>query len=98
MMLVFLQLLLRQREHLFAHQRWHRDLNPLRAWPLVSTNVAAWQGFPLTKRPRDALSGPLLGFAIARRSPIRGIAQHAPNRGPLPPALACPCCNLPFIQ
>src|SRR6516225_11942041 len=54
MMLVLLQLLLRQREHLFAHQRGHRDLNPLRARPLVSTHVAAWQRFPLTKGTRDA--------------------------------------------
>src|SRR5215510_6348575 len=98
MMFVLLQLLLRQREHLFAHQRWHRDLNPLRARPLVSTNVAARQGFPLTKGPRDALPRPLLGLAVARGSPIRGIAQHAPNRGSLPTALTCPCCNLLFIQ
>jgi hypothetical protein len=97
-MLILFQLLLRQRERLFAHQRWHRDLNPLRAWPLVSTNVVARLNFPLTERTRDALPGPLLGLAVARRSPIRGIAQHAPNRGPLPAALARPCCNLPFIQ
>src|ERR1019366_3843967 len=41
MMFVLLQLLLCQREHLFAHQRRHRDLNPLRTGPLMTTNVAA---------------------------------------------------------
>jgi hypothetical protein len=47
-MLDLFELLLRQREHLFAHQRAHRDLNPLRARPLVSNHVAAWRRFPLT--------------------------------------------------
>jgi len=97
-MFVLLQLLLHQREHLFAHQHWYRDLNPLRAQPLVPANVAAGQDFPLTKVPRDALPGPLLGFAIAGRSPICGIAQHAPNRGSLPAALPRPCWNLAFIH
>src|ERR1035437_5129041 len=68
------QLLLRQCEHLFIHQRRHRDLNPLRAGTLMTTNVATRQGFPLTERARDTLPGPLFGLAIASSSPIRGIA------------------------
>src|SRR6266508_3321281 len=98
MMLVRLQLLLCQREHLFAHQCRHRDLNPLRARPLMTTNVAARKGLSLTQRARDALPGPLFGFAIAGSPAIRGIAQHAPNGGSLPAALAGPCCNLTLIQ
>src|SRR5260370_7515607 len=98
MTFILLQLLLRQCEHLFTHQSRHRDFNPLRARPLMPTNVATGQSFPLTERARDALPGPLLGFAIASRSPIRGVAQHAPNRGSLPAAFAHPCRNLAVIQ
>src|SRR6266852_7589315 len=98
MTFILLQLRLRQREHLFAHQRWHRDFNPLRARALMPTNVATWQGFPLPEWARDALPRPLLGFAIASGSPIRWIAQHAPNCGSLPSAFAASCRNLTLIQ
>src|SRR2546421_8780831 len=60
----------------------------------MTTNVAARQSFSLTKRPRDALTGPLFGFAIAGGPAIRGIAQHAPNGGSLPAAFAGSCRNL----
>src|SRR5260370_20543579 len=98
MTFILLQLLLRQCEHLFTHQSRHRDFNPLRARPLMPTNVATGESVRWTERGRDALPGPLLGFAKASRSPIRGIAQHAPNRGSLPAAFAHPCRNLAVIQ
>src|SRR4051794_13895190 len=98
MTFILLQLLLRQREHFLAHQSWHRDLNPLRARALMPTNVATWQGFSLPERARDALPRPLLGFAIAGGPPIRRIAQHAPNRGSFPTAVASPRRNPALIQ
>ena len=55
-------------------------------------------GFPLTERARDTLPGPLFGLAIASSSPIRRIAQHAPNGGSLPAAFARPCRDLALIQ
>src|SRR5437016_14079029 len=64
----------------------------------MTTHVAARQSFSLTKRPRDALTGPLFGFAIAGAPAIRGIAQHAPNGGSLPAAFAGSCRNLTLIQ
>src|SRR6266496_4577677 len=98
MTFILLQLLLRQRERLFAHQRRHRDLNPLSTRSLMPAHVATRQGFPLTERARDALPEPLLGFAIAGSSPIGWITQHAPNRGSFPAALARPCRHLALIQ
>src|SRR5258707_5831240 len=98
MTFVVFQLLLRQREHLFTHQRRHRDLDPLRAGTLMTTNVATRQGFPLTERTRDTLPGPLFGLAIASSSPIRGIAQHAPNGGSFPAAFARARRDLALIQ
>src|SRR6266852_1017801 len=75
-----------------------RDPHPLRAGSPPTTHVAARQSFSLTKRPRDALTGPLCGFAIAGGPAIRGIAQHAPNGGSLPAAFAGSCRNLTLIQ
>src|SRR5439155_5707078 len=98
MTFVLFQLLLRQREHLVTYQRRHWNLNPLRARPLMTPNVSTRQGFPLTERARHARPGPLLGFAIACGSPIRWIAQHAPNRGSFPTTGARPCRNLALIQ
>src|SRR3954451_22407257 len=98
MTFVLLQLLLRQREHLFGHQRRHRDLNPLRTGPLMTTNVATGQGFALPQCPRDTLPRSLFGLAIAGGPPIRGIAQHSPDRRSFPSTLACPGRDLPVIQ
>ena len=95
---ILLQLLLRQREHLFAHQRWHRDLNPFRTGPLMPTHVATRHGLPLTEGARNALPEPLLGLAVASGAAIRGVAQHAPNRGSLPAAFARACRNPALIQ
>src|SRR5215831_19686143 len=64
----------------------------------MPTNVPTRQGLPLTERACDALPGPLFGFAIASGSPIRRIAQHAPNRGSFPSAFARPCRDLALIQ
>src|SRR5260370_625442 len=64
----------------------------------MPTNVATWQGLPLAERARDALPGPLLGFAIASGAPIGWIAQHVPNRGSFPTAVARPCPNSALIQ
>src|SRR5689334_18111135 len=98
MTFILLQLLLRQREHLCAYQRRHRDLNPLLARPFMPPNVATRQRLPLTERARNALPGPLLGFAIASGSPIRWIAQHPPNCRSLPAAFARPCRNPALMQ
>ena len=87
-----------QREHLFRHQRRHRNLNPVRAGTLMTTNVATGQGLPLPQRARDALPRSLFGLAIASGSPICGIAQHAPNCGSFPTALPRPRRDLPIIQ
>jgi hypothetical protein len=62
MTFVVFQLLLRQREYLFAHQRRHRDLNPVGAGSLMPANVETRQGFPLTERARDTLPGPLVSY------------------------------------
>jgi len=61
-MFIPLQLFLRQREHVFAHQSRRWDLHPLDAGPLMPTHVATGQSFPLTERARDALPEPLLGL------------------------------------
>src|SRR5215471_21115146 len=98
MAFVLLQLLLRQREHLFAHQSRHGYFEPFRARPFMTTPGATRQAFPLTEWACDALPRPQLGLAIAGDPSIRGIAQHAPNRGSFPAALACPSGNLALIE
>src|ERR1043165_205712 len=90
MTFVLFQLLLRQREHLFTHQRRHRDLDPLRAGTLMTTNVATRQGFPLTERARDTLPGPLFGLAIARTFPDTRDCAACPKRWIVPNGLY-PC-------
>src|SRR6266498_1474402 len=93
-----LKLFLRHCEYLFAHQRRHRHLNPLSARPFVSCTIAARQASPLPQGARDLLPGTQFGFPIACRSTIGGVAEHTPNRGPLPAPLPRPGCNLALIQ
>jgi len=81
MMFVLFQLLLRQREHLFAQQRTLRLLNPICPRPFMTTNLATRQGLSLTLRARDTLPEPLLGLAIASRASICGIARVRRARG-----------------
>src|SRR3954451_10921791 len=84
MMLVLLQLLLRQSEDLFTHQRRHRHFDPVLAGPFMAGAVAAHHPVALTQGPRDALSRPQLCLAITSSAPIGRIPQQAPYRRAFP--------------
>ena len=96
--LVVVQLFLGQSEGGLAHKRGNRNLDPVRAGPLMVGTVTARHTILLPQRPRDALAGPQLGLSETRLSLIGRIPEHAPNRGTLPPRGRGACRDLPFVQ
>src|SRR6516164_10801121 len=98
MTFVLLQLLLRQREYLFAHQCLNRNLNPLLARPFMTSTIATRPSFPLAQGAGDPLSGTRLGFTVAGGPAIGRVAQHSPNRRSFPAPLPRARSDLAFIQ
>ena len=85
MELIVLQLLLRQSERRFAHQRRYGNLNPFPARPLSMRATTTAVSTSLPQGPRDLLTHRALRLAKAGFALISRIAQHGPHRRPFPP-------------
>jgi hypothetical protein len=85
MALIVLQLLLRQSERRFTHQRRYGNLNPFRARSLSMRATTTAVSTSLPQGPRDLLTHRALRLAKARFALISRIAQRGPHRRPFPP-------------
>jgi hypothetical protein len=71
---VLLQLLLRQRKHLLADQRWHQHLDPFLSRTLLIRAIAIRQSVALPQWSRDALARPQFCLAITGLALVRRVA------------------------
>src|SRR5262249_50755881 len=87
--LVPLQLLLRAVKHGGIHDRRHRNLDPLVTWPISRAGFGRPRVRLTGPRPTSGL-GPLDELCLAKGGTARvcRIAQHAPDRRPIPCGLA----------
>src|SRR5215208_6525060 len=95
---VFLQLLLSQREGLFADQGGNGNLNPVLARSFVIGAITAGQSVALPQRSRDSLPWTKLGLAITCPASVRRIAQQTPDRRSFPARGLRSGGNLAFVQ
>src|ERR1035441_5911449 len=95
---VLLQLLLGQREDLFADQGGNGNLDPVLARSFVIGAIAAGQSVALPQRSRDPLAWTQLGVAITAPAAVRRVAQQVPDRRPLPARRLRPGRKLAFVE
>ena len=97
-MFILFQLLLCQSENLFGDQRWHGDLDPVLARPLVIRTIAIGNAIALPQGAGDPLTRAELCFPKACPPLVCRITQHAPHGGALPSRDACTRRDLLLIQ
>ena len=91
MRLVGFEPFLRQRENLFAHDRRHRDRNPILTWSLMVSAVTRRDAAAHPYRSCNSLARRNRGLAKTSLPLVSRIAQHAPNHRafPTPTSLGC---------
>src|ERR1035437_5665923 len=95
---VLLQLLLGQREDLFADQGGNGNLGPVLARSFVLGAIPAGQSLALPQRSRDSLAWTKLGLAITCPPSVRRVAQQSPDRRSFPTRRLRPGWNLTFVE
>jgi hypothetical protein len=96
--LVLLEPLLDSHESIVRNDRGNRNFDPVGTRSFVVSAVARANAPAQPERSGDALTRCGLGFPKARRPLVGRIAQHRPNRGPLPARDLLARRNTPLIE